>query len=114
SSAVRDHCNRQDTWDMLAPCCVSPSSVRRQSGWSFSSPPRRSRIPCCRTKRARSGLEMRNVFLDEDLAIGTYRFAVSQAIPNAREKVGEAATDALRADIKRFYASSAAANTRRP
>jgi hypothetical protein len=29
------------------------------------------------------GLEMKDVFVDEDLAIGTYRFAVSQAIPNA-------------------------------
>src|SRR5439155_18357237 len=29
------------------------------------------------------GLEMKDVFFDEDLAFGTYRFAVSQAIPNA-------------------------------
>ena len=29
------------------------------------------------------GIEMKEIFLDEDLAIGSYRFAVSQAIPNA-------------------------------
>src|SRR5436309_156804 len=28
------------------------------------------------------GLEMKDVFFDEDLAIGTYRFAISEAIPN--------------------------------
>ena len=36
-----------------------------------------------RTFRKTYGLEMKDVFVDEDLAIGTYRFAVSQAIPNA-------------------------------
>jgi Zinc dependent phospholipase C len=36
-----------------------------------------------RTFRKIYGLEMKDVFVDEDLAIGTYRFAVSQAIPNA-------------------------------
>jgi len=36
-----------------------------------------------RTFRKIYGLEMKDVFANEDLAIGTYRFAVSQAIPNA-------------------------------
>ena len=36
-----------------------------------------------RTFRRIYGLEMKDVFVNEDLAIGTYRFAVSQAIPNA-------------------------------
>ena len=36
-----------------------------------------------RTFREVYGLEMKDVFFDEDLAIGTYRFAVSEMIPNA-------------------------------
>jgi Zinc dependent phospholipase C len=36
-----------------------------------------------RTFRKIYGLEMKDVFFDEDLAIGTYRFAVSEMIPNA-------------------------------
>ncbi len=36
-----------------------------------------------RTFREIYGLDMKEVFANEDLAIGTYRFSVSQAIPNA-------------------------------
>src|SRR5438128_2500496 len=34
-----------------------------------------------RAFRETYGLEMKDLFLDEDLTIGTYRYAVSQAIP---------------------------------
>ena len=41
------------------------------------------------------GLEMKDLFLDEDLAIGTYRFAVSKLIPDLTRAAAKSNTDTL-------------------
>ena len=41
------------------------------------------------------GLEMKDVFLDEDLAIGTYRFAVSKLIPDLTRAAAKSNKDTL-------------------
>jgi hypothetical protein len=67
------------------------------------------------------GLEMKDVFVDEDLAIGTYRFAVSQAIPNAtkvawrdkREEI-EKVTPGINVQIFQLQAADAGGRTAVP
>ena len=54
------------------------------------------------------GLEMKDVFLDEDLAIGTYRFAVGTLIPDLTRGAARSHTDTLvytftRQDFEKEY-----------
>ena len=54
------------------------------------------------------GLEMKDVFLDEDLAIGTYRFAVAKLIPDLTRAAAKSNTDTLaytftRQDFEKAY-----------